>query len=60
MTTWLSRRYSVELIDDELRVLRAAKLDLPAGPRRDAILARIDQLLDQRNAAGGRHGKPEL
>lgn len=59
MTTWVSRRYAVQLIDDELRRLTRLKLDTsPADPRRPGILRRIDELLDQRSQAT-RHGTQE-
>lgn len=38
-------------IDEELRALRAARLDTPPGdPRRAAIAERTDRLLDRRAA----------
>jgi hypothetical protein len=62
MTSWVARRYAVRLIDDELDRLRVLKLDTsPADPRRPALLARIDWLLDQRldNRTRGNDGPPQ-
>lgn len=54
MSTWVSRRYSLSLIDDELARLAQQKLDTsPADPRRPGLLARIDELLDMRNRVTG-------
>lgn len=59
--TWLQRRFAVRVIDDELGRLRTMKLDTsPADPRRPALMARIDWLLDQRlSHRGGSDGSDQ-
>lgn len=56
--SWLSRKYAVALIDDELARLVQAKLDSsPADPRRPALMRRIDELLDMRLAERAPRGQ---
>lgn len=57
MSSWVSRRYTIEVIDGELAALAREKPD--AGPaRRREILARADSLLDQRLAEAAESPAP--